>query len=66
MTHARSLPGVTHLHLTVADTAIGARRLYERAGFSCWGSEPVSLMVEGETVDVDHMVLEVSADPYWE
>lgn len=62
--HARSLVGVTHLHLTVADTAVEARRFYERAGFVCWGTEPASLIVDDEAVDVDHMVLEVSGDPY--
>ena len=61
VTHARSLDGVTHLHLSVADTAVEARRLYERAGFVRWGTEPVALIVDGAPVDVDHMVLDVGA-----
>ena len=62
--HARASEGVTHLHLTVADSAVEARRLYEGAGFVCWGTEPASLIVDGEAVDVDHLVLGVSGDPY--
>lgn len=57
--HARSLEGVTHLHLSVADTAVQARRLYERAGFIRWGTEPAALMVDGARVDIDHMALEL-------
>lgn len=54
--HARSLAGVTHLHLSVADTAAAAQRLYERAGFVRWGTEPAALMVDGAPVDIHHMV----------
>ncbi len=60
--HARSLEGVTHLHLSVADTAVDARRLYERAGFVRWGTEPAALMVDGAPVDIDHMALELHPD----
>jgi ribosomal protein S18 acetylase RimI-like enzyme len=54
---ARSMPGVTHLHLSASDTAGAARRLYERMGFQTWGIEPASLQVNGRLVDVHHMVL---------
>ncbi len=54
---ARSMDGVTHLYLCVSETADSARRLYERFGFISWGLEPASLQVEGEPVDVRHMVL---------
>jgi GNAT superfamily N-acetyltransferase len=60
--HARTLDGVTDLHLSVADTAMAARRLYERAGFVCWGTELSALIVDGAAVDIDHMVLEAGCD----
>jgi RimJ/RimL family protein N-acetyltransferase len=33
ITHARSLPGITEIHLTLADTQHAARELYLRCGF---------------------------------
>jgi len=50
--HARSLVGVSHLHLSVADTPVTARRLYERA----------ALVVDGSTVDVHHMARLLESD----
>lgn len=40
---ARSLPGVTHLHLSVSETAPAALRLYQSMGFVTWGTEPGAL-----------------------
>ena len=60
--HARSLVGVSHLHLSVADTPVTARRLYERAGFLIWGTEPAALVVDGSTVDVHHMARLLESD----
>ncbi|HYG61226.1 MAG TPA: GNAT family protein [Thermoanaerobaculia bacterium] len=55
--HARELPGVTWVHLGVTSAASEARRLYERAGFQVWGTEPDALRHEGRTVDEHHMAL---------
>ena len=55
--HARALPGVTILHISVTDAAPAARHLYERAGFEAWGSEPDALRHEGRSVTEHHMVL---------
>src|SRR5438132_7478776 len=37
--HARALPGVSWVHLSVTSAAPGARRLYEEIGFRVWGTE---------------------------
>jgi RimJ/RimL family protein N-acetyltransferase len=55
--HARSLPGVTRVHLSVSSAAPRARRLYERAGFELWGTEPDALRDDGESVTDYHMAL---------
>ena len=55
--HAREIPGVTVLHISVTDAAPAARHLYERAGFEIWGSEPDALRHEGRTVTEHHMLL---------
>lgn len=54
--HSRSL-GVRCVTCEVTTTATGARRLYESAGFECWGRNPASLCVDGELVAADHFVL---------
>ena len=59
---ARSLSGVTHLCLCVSETADAAMHLYERFGFVTWGREPAALRVDGEMVDVRHMVLTLNED----
>ncbi len=55
--HARSLPGVSWVHLGVTSAAPTARRLYERAGFEVWGIEPEALRHEGQAVVEHHMAL---------
>ena len=55
--HARSLPGVEWVHLSVSSSAPAARRLYERAGFAVWGSEPDALRVGGESFVEHHLAL---------
>jgi RimJ/RimL family protein N-acetyltransferase len=59
--HARQWPGVEQLQLSVADTALPARRLYERAGFRPWGREPRALSWQGRFVDEHHLVLALAA-----
>jgi RimJ/RimL family protein N-acetyltransferase len=55
--HARTLPGVAWVHLSVSDTAAAARRLYARAGFHCWGSEPDALRHAGRRGVEHHLAL---------
>jgi RimJ/RimL family protein N-acetyltransferase len=55
--HARALPGVTWVHLSVSSAAPAAQRLYERAGFRVWGSEPEALRYDGQAVIEHHMAL---------
>lgn len=57
--HARSVPGVTAIHLGVTSASAEARRLYERAGFCVWGTQPEALRHEGHAVDEHHMALEL-------
>lgn len=55
--HARTLPGVSWVHLSVSSAAPAARRLYERAGFELWGTEPEALRHDGQAVVEHHMAL---------
>jgi ribosomal protein S18 acetylase RimI-like enzyme len=55
--HARTLPGVSWVHLSVTSAAPGAQRLYERAGFRVWGAEPDALSHGGQTVVEYHLAL---------
>jgi RimJ/RimL family protein N-acetyltransferase len=55
--HARTLLGVSWVHLSVTSEAATARRLYERAGFRAWGTEPDALRHSGESVTSHHMAL---------
>jgi RimJ/RimL family protein N-acetyltransferase len=57
LAHARTLPGVVWAHLSVSDTAPAARRLYERAGFRHWGTEPDALRHGGRSADEHHLAL---------
>ncbi len=57
--HARSLPGVAKVHLTVSSSAPGAQQLYAQLGFQVWGEEPDALRYEGRSVDDRHMVLAI-------
>lgn len=59
--HARALPGVSWIHLTVSSAAPGAQRLYERAGFRVWGTEPDALRHNGETVVDYHMAMHLKS-----
>lgn len=51
--HARSAEGIEWIFLGVTTAAPAARRLYERAGFEIWGTEPDALR-EGGTSVVEH------------
>ena len=55
--HARSLPGVRWVQLSVNDTPPDARRVYERAGFRVWGTEPEAFCHGGKCADEHFMAL---------
>lgn len=55
--HARSLNGVSAIQLSVSSAAPEARRLYKRAGFELWGTEPDALRYQGVSVTENHMAL---------
>ena len=55
--HAATLPGVSWIHLSVSSAASEAQRLYERAGFHVWGTEPEALRHDGQAVVEHHMAL---------
>jgi RimJ/RimL family protein N-acetyltransferase len=57
--HARALPGVSFVQLSVSSAAPGAQRLYERAGFRIWGTEPDALRHDGQSVVEHHMALKL-------
>jgi len=54
---ARRLPGLEQLVLTVTDTNVTARRLYERLGFQSFGVEPRAIRTGGEYFAKNHMIL---------
>jgi ribosomal protein S18 acetylase RimI-like enzyme len=55
--HAKMLPGVRWVHLSVTSAAPAAQRIYERAGFRVWGTEPEALCHDGRSVVEHHMAL---------
>jgi RimJ/RimL family protein N-acetyltransferase len=58
--HARSIPGLERVHLTVEQNGQVARRLYEAAGFRAYGVEPKSLKVApGIYYDAELRVLDL-------
>lgn len=60
--HARTLTGVAWVHLAVTSAAPQAQRLYERAGFEVWGTEPEALRHEGRAVVEYHMALSLGKE----
>ncbi|MGH9203991.1 MAG: GNAT family N-acetyltransferase [Vicinamibacterales bacterium] len=58
---ARKLPGVTHVHLGVAESNAPAVHLYESLGFVAWGMEPDALQIDGGLIAERHMVLDLNA-----
>ena len=57
LAHARSLPDVLQIALSVSETQLAARQLYESLGFRVWGSEPLALRHGGRVVGEHHLVL---------
>lgn len=60
--HARTLPGVEWVHLSVSEAAPTAKRLYEKAGFQTWGREPDALRHDGRSASEWHMALELKSE----
>jgi RimJ/RimL family protein N-acetyltransferase len=59
--HARTLAGVSAVRLGVSESAVGARRLYERCGFRPWGVEPDAIRWDGRSLAECHMQLPLAA-----
>jgi len=55
--YARALDGVRSVHLSVSESAVAARRLYEKAGFETWGVEPDAIRFEEKSASERHMRL---------
>ena len=53
---ARREPGVEQLVLTVTDSNVAARTLYERAGFRSFGIEPRAIRVGDAYFAKNHMI----------
>ncbi|MDX2005013.1 MAG: GNAT family N-acetyltransferase [Meiothermus sp.] len=54
---ARRLEGLGQIQLAVAHTQHAARSLYQSLGFEVWGREKQALVVNGQWIDEEHMVL---------
>ena len=54
---ARSVPGLEQLVLTVTETNVAARTLYEKFGFRSFGIEPRAIRVHDVYYDKNHMIL---------
>ncbi|GGM13834.1 GNAT family N-acetyltransferase [Deinococcus aerophilus] len=54
LAQVREWPGVTSVHLAVTETQHAARRLYERHGFTVWGTQPDALRDDGGQVHAEH------------
>ena len=60
--HARSLSGISWVHVSVTTAAPEAQHLYESAGFRAWGTEPHALRHEGQSVPEIHMAVSFETD----
>ena len=57
---ARRQPGLEHLVLTVTETNVAARVLYEKFGFRSFGIEPRAIRVGDTYFDKNHMILSLA------
>ncbi|MDM5318045.1 GNAT family N-acetyltransferase [Fictibacillus sp. b24] len=55
--HAKSIPVIEKLNLTVAADNEKAKNLYTALGFKTYGYEEKALKVDGQFIDEEHMVL---------
>ncbi len=58
--HARALPEVRQLRLTVNAGNLAARSLYQSRGFVCVGTEPEALCVDGRYYDEEIYILRIA------
>lgn len=61
--HARTLPDVSSMQLSVNETTPGAQRVYESVGFRAWGVEPDALRFNGRSTSETRMSLALSPVP---
>jgi RimJ/RimL family protein N-acetyltransferase len=62
LAHARQVPGVRQVHLTVASHNAAAIAMYKRCGFVRYGVDPRALILpDGREIDEDLMVLRLDA-----
>ena len=63
ITHARTIEGIVSVRLSVSESAFAARRLYEGAGFKCWGVEPDAIRLQGRSECDYHLALSIDPRP---
>ena len=51
-----SLNGINSVRLAVSETSPEARKLYESLGFTVWGVEPATVIIDGRAYDEIHML----------
>ncbi|HLI83320.1 MAG TPA: GNAT family N-acetyltransferase [Bryobacteraceae bacterium] len=61
--HARSLPGLRKVQLSVITTQPAARALYQSLGFRSFGIDPEALFVDGKYLDEEFMYLPLRSVP---
>lgn len=59
--HAAQMGGIAWVHLTVSEAAPEAQRLYERLGFTVWGTEPDAIRHAGKSAPDHHMALRLDS-----
>jgi len=57
--HARTLPGVDKIQLTVSITQPAARKVYLDLGFRIYGVEPRAMFVNNEYIDQELMIFDL-------
>ena len=60
--HARSLPGLRQVKLSVTSGNVAAQQLYTSRGFVRFGVEPEGLFVDGIYYDEEHYMLRLAED----
>jgi RimJ/RimL family protein N-acetyltransferase len=60
LAHARGLPGLRQVILTVTDGNLPAISLYKSRGFERFGLQREALFVDGRLLDEEHMALHLS------
>lgn len=52
----KSLEGINSVRLAVSENSPEARKLYESLGFTVWGIEPATVIIDGRAYDEIHML----------